>query len=136
LALDRIWAAFLRGQIILGLVIAVVVTLGLSLLGVRNAAVLGLVAGILEFIPILGPFVAGAIAALVAFFQGSNWWGLTPFSFALVVVAFFIIVQQRNNASPHHGRALSMPVVILVAAVIGALAGSWASCYRARRWRH
>ncbi len=127
-ALDRIWAAFLRGQIILGLVIAVVVTVGLSLLGVRNAAVLGLVAGILEFIPILGPFVAGAIATLVAFFQGSNWWGLTPIGFALVVVAFFIIVQQLENnllVPRIMGRALSMhPVVILVAAVIGAtLAG-------------
>ena len=127
-ALDRIWAAFLLGQIVLGLVIAVVVTLGLSLLGVRNAVVLGLVAGILEFIPILGPFIAGAIAVLVAFFQGSNWWGLTPFAFALIVVAFFIVIQQLENnllVPRIMGRALKLhPVVILVAAVIGAtLAG-------------
>jgi len=105
-----------------------VVTIGLSLLGVRNALVLGLVSGLLEFIPILGPFIAGAIAALVAFFQGSNWWGLTPLTFALIVVAFFIIIQQLENnllVPRIMGRALSMhPVVILVAAVIGAtLAG-------------
>jgi predicted PurR-regulated permease PerM len=124
LALDRIWAAFLRGQIVLGLVIAVAVTVGLSILGVRNPLVLGLVAGILEFIPMVGPVVAGAIAALVAFFQGSNWWGLDPLVFTLVVIAFFIVVQQLENnllVPRIMGNALSMhPVVILVAAVIGA----------------
>jgi predicted PurR-regulated permease PerM len=127
-ALDRIWAAFLRGQIVLGLVIAIVVTIGLSVIGVRNALVLGLVSGLLEFIPIVGPFVAGAIAALVAFFQGSNWWGLDPLIFTLVVIAFFIIIQQLENnllVPRILGRALSLhPVAILVAAVIGAtLAG-------------
>jgi predicted PurR-regulated permease PerM len=127
-ALDRIWAAFLRGQIVLGLVIATVVTLGLSILGVRNALVLGLVSGLLEFIPIVGPVVAGSIAALVSFFQGSNWWGLDPLIFTLVVIAFFIVVQQLENnllVPRILGNALSMhPVVILVAAVIGAtLAG-------------
>jgi predicted PurR-regulated permease PerM len=127
-ALDRIWAAFLRGQIVLGLVIAVVVTIGLSILGVRNALVLGLISGLLEFLPIVGPFVAGAIAALVALFQGTNWWGLDPLTFTLVVVAFFIVVQQLENnllVPRIIGGALSMhPVVILVAAVIGAtLAG-------------
>ena len=127
-ALDRIWAAFLRGQIVLGLVIAVVVTIGLSVIGVRNALVLGLVSGLLEFLPIVGPVVAGAIAALVSFFQGSNWWGLDPLVFTLVVIAFFIIIQQLENnllVPRILGNALSMhPVVILVAAVIGAtLAG-------------
>ena len=126
--LDRTWAAFLRGQIVLGLVIATVVTVGLSILGVRNAFVLGLVSGLLEFIPILGPFIAGAIATLVAFFQGSNWWSLTSFAFALIVAAFFIIIQQLENnllVPRIMGRALKLhPVVILVAAVIGAtLAG-------------
>jgi predicted PurR-regulated permease PerM len=127
-ALDRVWAAFLRGQIVLGLVIAVVVTIGLSILGVRNALVLGLVSGLLEFIPIVGPVVAGAIAALVAFFQGSNWWGLDPFMFTLVVIAFFIVIQQLENnllVPRILGNALKLnPVAILVAAVIGAtLAG-------------
>jgi predicted PurR-regulated permease PerM len=89
---------------------------------------LGLVSGLLEFLPIVGPFVAGAIAALVAFFQGSNWWGLDPLIFTLVVIAFFIIIQQLENnllVPRILGRALSLhPVAILVAAVIGAtLAG-------------
>jgi predicted PurR-regulated permease PerM len=72
----------------------------------------------------VGPVVAGAIAALVAFFQGSNWWGLDPLVFTLVVIAFFIVVQQLENnllVPRIMGNALSMhPVVILVAAVIGA----------------
>lgn len=128
LALDRIWAAFLRGQIVLALIIAVVVTVGLSILGVRNALVLGLVSGLLEFLPIVGPLIAGAIAALVAFFQVANWWGLSPMTFTLIVIGFFILVQQvENNVLVPRilGTALNLhPVVILVAAVIGAtLAG-------------
>jgi predicted PurR-regulated permease PerM len=126
--LDRIWTAFLRGQIVLGGVIALVVTLGLSLLGVRNPLVLGLVSGLLEFIPIVGPVVAGAIAAMVAFFQGSNWWGLSSVTFTLIVIVFFIVVQQLENnllVPRILGRALKLnPVVVLIAAVIGAsLAG-------------
>lgn len=126
--LDRVWAAFLRGQIVLGLVIAVVVTIGLSILGVSNALVLGLVSGLLEFIPLVGPVVAGGIAALVAFFQGSNWWGLQPWVFTLIVIAFFIVVQQLENnllVPRILGTALRLnPVVVLIAAVIGAsLAG-------------
>jgi predicted PurR-regulated permease PerM len=123
-ALDRIWAAFLRGQIMLALIIAISVTIGLSVLGVRNALVLGLVSGLLEFLPIVGPFIAGGITALVAFFQASNWWGLPPLTFTLIVIAFFIVVQQiENNVLVPRilGTALNLhPVVILVAAVIGA----------------
>jgi predicted PurR-regulated permease PerM len=72
--------------------------------------------------------VAGAIAAVVAFFQGSNWWGLDPLTFTLLVIAFFIVVQQLENnllVPRILGNALKLnPVTILVAAVIGAtLAG-------------
>jgi predicted PurR-regulated permease PerM len=127
-AIDRIWAAFLRGQIILGLVIASVVTIGLSILGVRNALVLGLTAGLLEFIPTLGPLIAVTLAAMVAFFQGWNRWGLEPLMFTLIVIAFFIIVQQLENfllVPRIQGDALNVrPAVILLASILGAsLAG-------------
>ena len=93
----RIWKAYLRGQVILGLVMGTVVWLGLAVLGVNNAAGLGLLTGILEFLPVIGPLIAGIIAVLVAFFQPENWMGLTVVQYGLIVAAFMILVQQVEN---------------------------------------
>ena len=93
----RIWKAYLRGQVILGLVMGIVVWLGLLILGVNNAAGLGLLTGLLEFLPVIGPLIAGVVAVLVAIFQDGNWMGLTTVQFGLVVTAFMILVQQLEN---------------------------------------
>ena len=63
----RIWSAYLRGQVILGLIIFVVVWLGLAILGVQNSLALGLLSGLLEFVPVLGPIIGAGAAILVAF---------------------------------------------------------------------
>jgi predicted PurR-regulated permease PerM len=75
-----------------------------------------------------GPVIAGLIAFLVALFQGSNWWGLAPLTFALVVLAVFALIQQvENNILVPRiiGRSLNLrPLVVLLAALAGAsLAG-------------
>jgi predicted PurR-regulated permease PerM len=94
----RVWQAFLRGQLILGLAVGLMVTLVLSALGLRFSLVLGLIAGLLEFVPMFGPAIAGAGAAVVALLQGTdNWWGLTPIGYAAVVLAAFVIIQQVEN---------------------------------------
>ena len=63
---DRIWRAYLRGQIILGFIIFVGVWISLSILGVQNAFALGVLSGALEFLPVIGPFIGTAAAAIVA----------------------------------------------------------------------
>jgi predicted PurR-regulated permease PerM len=94
----RVWQAFLRGQLILGLAVGIMVTVVLSALGLRFSLVLGLIAGLLEFVPMFGPAIAGAAAVVVALLQGAdNWWGLAPIWFAVVVLAAFIIIQQVEN---------------------------------------
>lgn len=126
--LGRIWDAFLRGQVILGAVIFVVVWLGLSILGVRNALTLGLISGLLEFVPNLGPIIGTAVAMVVAFFQPTNPWGLESWQFALLVLAFMVIVQQLENnilVPRIVGGALDLhPLIVLVGVLMGAtLAG-------------
>jgi len=126
--LGPIWNAFLRGQIILALVMGLVVGLTMFVLGVGYAPVLGLLAGLLEFVPIVGPLIAGTVAVLVALFQAGNWLGLPPLYFALVIVAASILLQQLENnllVPRIIGGSLNLhPVVILIGAVIGAsLAG-------------
>ena len=92
-----IWNAFLRGQSILAIVIGLLVTLVLLVLGVRFAIVLGLIAGLMEFVPMFGPFIAALIAFIVTLFQSANWWGLSPFVLGLIVLGVFVLIQQIEN---------------------------------------
>ena len=93
--LSHVWRAYLRGQIILGLVIFLVVWIGLTLLGVQNSLALGLLGGLLEFVPTLGPVISAGVAILVAFFQPSNYLGLGAWQFALAVLILMIL--QAND---------------------------------------
>lgn len=127
-ALSRIWRAYLRGQIILGIVIFIAVWLGLTILGVNNSLALGLLGGFLEFIPTLGPVISAAVAILVAFFQPSNYWGLESWQFALLVLGLMIVIQQVENnflVPRIVGGALDLhPIVVIVSVFMGAsLAG-------------
>lgn len=94
----KIWDAYLRGQVILGIVIFVLVSASLSILGVNNALELGLLSGVLEFLPIVGPFIGTAAAVIVALVQESNPWGLSPWIFALIVLGVMFLIQQVENA--------------------------------------
>jgi predicted PurR-regulated permease PerM len=94
----KIWDAYLRGQVILGIVIFVVVAVSLGVLGVNNALELGILSGILEFLPVIGPFIGTAAAVIVALLQDSVPWGLSPWIFALIVLVVMIIIQQIENA--------------------------------------
>ena len=123
-----IWNAFLRGQITLAIVMGIVIGLTMTLLGVRYSVVLGLMGGLLEFVPILGPLVTGATAVIIALFQPGNWLGISPVAFAIVVLVTAILLQQIENnflVPRIIGGNLNLhPVAILVGAVIAAnLAG-------------
>ncbi|MCA9993897.1 MAG: AI-2E family transporter [Ardenticatenaceae bacterium] len=120
----RIWSAYLRGQIILGLIIGFLVSSSLGLLGVQNALALGLIAGLLEFIPNLGPIIAAAIAMVVAFFQPENYLGLTSVQLTLAVLGLMFIIQQLENnllVPRIVGDALDLhPVLVIIGVLIGA----------------
>ncbi len=123
-----IWQAFLRGQLILALVVGAAMGLTMTILGVRFALGIGLIAGVLEFIPIFGALVTAIISVLVAIFQESNRWGLTPFGFALIVAGASILIQQIENnvLVPRiigHSLDLNPLVVVLALLAAGSLAG-------------
>lgn len=123
--MSRIWHAFLRGQATLGLFIGTVVAVILTLLGVRFAFVLGLIAGLMEFVPMFGPLISAVVAVLVAFFQNSNMWGLTPFAFGMLVLVVFLIIQQvENNILVPRiiGQSLNLhPLAVLLSILAGGL---------------
>ncbi|MFA5052151.1 MAG: AI-2E family transporter [Patescibacteria group bacterium] len=114
----RMW---LRGQLILCLIIGFLAWLGLTIFGVKYSLVLGLWAGLTEFIPYLGPFLGGIPAVFIALTTGS-------FIKAVIVVAWYFLIQQLENhlivpKVMEKTVGLNPLVVIIVMLVGGKLAG-------------
>jgi predicted PurR-regulated permease PerM len=128
--LGDVWKAYLNGQILLGIVMGVIVFITATLLGVPNAPILGLLSGVLEFIPTLGPLMAMIPAVLLAFSSQSS---TLPFlegpTFALVVVVVWIALQQLESVFlvPRIiGDSLNLhPFIVIIGVIAGAnLAGA------------
>ena len=119
----RVWSAFIRGQAILAVVVGVAVGLILTGLRVRFPFALGLIAGLMEFVPLFGPLVAAVVTVLVAVFQGGNAWGLSPTTFGLLVLGIFLVIQQiENNILVPRiiGQSLNLrPIVVLLSILAG-----------------
>jgi predicted PurR-regulated permease PerM len=120
--LQKIWNAFLRGQLIIfGLAIILTFTM-LSVLGLRLALVIALIAGLGKFVPYLGPLIVLVVAGVVAFFQAGNIFGLLPWQYTILVLVALVILDQSfdNLVTPRLlGRTLDLhPAAILVAALI------------------
>ncbi len=121
--LGPIWNAYLRGQVIMALIIGAMVGVTMTVLGVPYGPVLGLLSVVAEFIPYVGPTLAALTGALVALFQGGdNWLGLTPVVYALVVLGMYTLLQQiqGNVFYPRiMGRSLGLhPAIILFGAIV------------------
>ena len=78
---------WLQGQVLLGVLVGVLIFLGLSILGVKNALFLALIATVFEIIPVFGIVMATLPALAVAITDGG-------FTLALLVLGLYIIVQQ------------------------------------------
>ncbi len=122
--LTGIWNSFLRGQLIIVFITIIIYDVLLGTLGVNFFIGLAFLAGIARFVPYVGPAVAWAAYGLVAYFQGSTIFGLTPFFYALLVVglAWLIDVILDNFVVPRlMGDALQVhPAAVMVAALVSA----------------
>jgi predicted PurR-regulated permease PerM len=107
--------AWLRGQIVLSLVIGFITWLVLTALGIPFALPLAILAGFLEIIPTLGPIIAAVPAVIVAF-------AISPVMGLVVMVAYAGIQVAENNilVPKIMQKAVGLnPVVILVSILIG-----------------
>ncbi len=127
--LGMVWNAYLRGQLSLALFMGVVVFSVASVLGLPNPIILGLISGLLEFIPSVGSGLAIFPAALLALTsQSSTIPSLEGASFALVTVIVWAVLQNIEVyflVPRVMGGSLNLhPFVILIAIIAGAtLAG-------------
>ncbi|MCL4297468.1 MAG: AI-2E family transporter [Anaerolineae bacterium] len=122
--LRRIWRAYFRGQLILMISIGLLTWVGNTILGLPGAFALAFIAGVMELIPNLGPFLAAVPAVIVALIQGSTNFDLNNFYFALMVIGFYWAVQvtENNLIVPRVlGEAVELPpLVVMIGVFIGA----------------
>ena len=114
--MTRVWStlgAFIRTQALVSLIDAVLIGLGLVILGVPLAYALAIITFMGGFIPIVGAFVAGALAVLVALVGNGVWT-------ALIVLGIIVAVQQLegNVLQPWlQSRSMNMHAVIVLLSV-------------------
>lgn len=125
--LNHIWRAYFRGQLTLMITIGVTTWLGNTALGLPGAFALGVIAGVMELIPNLGPFLAAVPAVIVALIQGSTVLGVSNWVFALIIIGFYILVQQFENTvvvPKVLGEAVDLhPLVVIIGVLVGANVG-------------
>lgn len=122
--LSNIWDAFLRGQLIISILIFVSYYLLLNILGTRLALVIALLAGFARFIPYLGNWITWIVTAIVAYLQTSNYFGLEPVQYAALVVILCLVLDMVFDylVVPRFlGQTLGVhPAGVLIAAIIAA----------------
>lgn len=106
---------WLRGQIILMVLVGLLTYLGLRLLNVKYALTLGLLAGLLEIVPYVGPIFSAAPGVILGFIQSP--------ALALLVILVYVVVQQLESyvLTPQiMKKAVGLnPLVIILAIMVG-----------------
>ena len=118
--IDYIVSGFIRGRIIVCFIVGTLIGIGLYFLNLKFALIIGIVSGMFNFVPYLGPIV-GVVLTLI-FALGSSWWTL------LMIVALFVLVNQLEAVylNPNilgKGLGLHPLTVILSMLICGQLLG-------------
>ncbi|OHA25840.1 MAG: hypothetical protein A3D56_01115 [Candidatus Taylorbacteria bacterium RIFCSPHIGHO2_02_FULL_45_35] len=108
---------WMQGQLLLGVLVGVLVYLGLTVLGIKNALLFAFIAAVFEIIPIFGPILAAIPPIASAFADG----GVTA---GLLVAGLFIIIQQFENHLIYPLVVKKLvgvpPILVILALIIGA----------------
>jgi len=113
---------WMQGQLLLIVLIGVLTYLGLTILGVPYALLLGLFAGLAELIPIFGPVIAAIPAIMLAFVNGVSFVeaGLAS---AIAVGLFYVLIQQFENNLIYPLVVQKVvgvpPILVIIALIIG-----------------
>jgi len=120
--IDELLSAYLRGRLLVCLIVGVAATIVLLIFGIEMAVLLGTVAGVTEIIPIFGPYIGAVAPVLMALLD-------RPIKALWIALAFFAIQQLENMfLTPRiSGDAVRFhPAMVMVIVVVGAeLAGIW-----------
>lgn len=122
--INSVFAGYLRGQLLLVLIVSLMLFIALSILGVRFALILAIFSGFAEIVPLIGPITAGGVAALVVLITGGvNNFALAPVEAVIAVIIIYFIIRQFQDyfITPHiMGRITKIhPFIIFFAVFAG-----------------
>lgn len=133
--IGELWITYVKGQLLLSVITGGITWAAGSAIGLPWSLWLGLLAGVLNTIPSIGPLIAVIPAAIIAFWQGSTLLSVDNWLFGVIVIGVYIGIQQITMLviEPHViGKRLDLPpLVVLVAVIVGAAVGSVAGAYLA-----
>ena len=113
---------YIRGQLILVTLMSTVTTIALTVLGVPYSVLLGILTGVLETIPFVGPITAGAIACLVALGH-PNPFGWSQLAYVAVVAVMYTVLRHAEDylvIPTIIGRAVKLhPAVVIFSLLSG-----------------
>lgn len=116
-------AAYVRAQVTASLLIGVVCTLGFLVIGVPYAVVLGIAAGLLEFVPLAGPLAVGVLAtSFAAFHSAGQVVAVVVFLLSLRALQDYVVYPKIVGIGVHLN-PLGVVLAILCGAELGGLAG-------------
>lgn len=130
--IKRVWMAYLRGQIVLMVIVGLVFTVAWVILGIPGALVLGVIAGLFTLVPDVGPFLAMVLAAGVALLEGSTWIPLSNFWVTgIVLIVYLVLINLKNfflrpyimGRSVHMNEALVF-IAIIIATILKGILGA------------
>jgi len=124
LLIDGLLGSYLRGQLILCFAVGTATTIGLSILGIDLALLLGAIAGVLEIVPVLGP-ILGAVPAVLVTLASSPQRLLWVIGLAVVVQQLenYVLVPQISHGSMRIPPAISI-LVLIVGSEVGGVLGA------------
>lgn len=115
--MDRAVGGYLRGQLLIAVILGVVIYVGLVLIGVQLALAISFFAAVFNLVPYLGPIIGAFPAVLLALTTA------TPFTSALLVIVLFLVANQLegNFLSPYVlSKSTNLhPVTVLIAITLG-----------------
>lgn len=128
----RVWMAYLRGQIVLMLIVGIVFTIAWIIIGIPGALALGVIAGFFTLVPDVGPFLAAILAVGVALLEGSSWIPLSNLWVAGITLATYLVLINLKNffLRPYvMGRSVHMNegvvfIAILIATILAGILGA------------
>ncbi|HKS28914.1 MAG TPA: AI-2E family transporter [Pyrinomonadaceae bacterium] len=116
-------AAYIRAQLTACLIIGLICTIGFYLIGVPYWLALGIVAGMLEFIPLVGPLVIAICAALITGFYSINQAILVVVFLGILRIVHDYVIYPRIIGQGIHLHPLAVILSILAGAELGGVAG-------------
>lgn len=114
---DDMLAGFIRGQLMVMLALAIIYTVGLSIIGLELALLLGVIAGVVSFVPYLGLIVGIALSGLAAFFQFGEW---LPVVYVAIVFSVAQMIEGMVLTPRFVGERIGLhPVAVIFAVLAG-----------------